>query len=193
MRRAYTAAAMADITELLQRANQGDAAALDELMPLVYANLRQLAHRQLSRESHAHTLDTTALVHELYLGLHRGGELPGEARGQFFAYAATAMRHILVDAARRRASGKRGGGHQRMELDSLSLSAEGEVHDVLAVNQVLEQLQQVNPRLVRMIEMRFFAGMSVEDTASALEIDPRSVVRDWQKARLFLHRALAAG
>jgi len=183
-----------EITELLARARGGDASAVQALMPLVYQRLRELAHRQLAGERAARTLDTTALVHELYLDLRRRAELPGEDRARFFAYAATAMRHILVDEARRRLAEKRGSGSEHTMLDRLdsepaAFALDSEAHSVVAIDQALAQL---SPRLVQIIEMRFFAGMSVEDTASALDLDPRSVVRDWQKARLFLHEALAA-
>jgi RNA polymerase sigma factor (TIGR02999 family) len=181
---------MADITELLVRARSGDAAAVDTLMPLVYQRLRELAHRQLKAESGPRTLDTTGLVHELYLNLVQREEIPGADRARFFAYAATAMRHILVDEARKRLAEKRGGGGERIDLDSCTIALDAEAHDVVAIDQALTALTQQSPRLAQVIEMRFFAGMSVEDTATALAVDPRSIVRDWQKARLFLHRAL---
>jgi len=189
---------MAEITDLLVRARSGDAAAVQALMPLVYQRLRELAHRQLAGERAPRTLDTTALVHELYLDLQQQAHLPGPDRARFFAYAATAMRHILVDEARRRLAEKRGSGCEHTTLNRLdgepaAFALDTEAHSVVAVDQALSKLAQQHPRLVQIIEMRFFAGMSVEDTASALELDPRSVVRDWQKARLFLHEALAAG
>src|ERR1700722_11373625 len=182
---------MAEITELLARARGGDASAIQALMPLVYNRLRELAHRQLAKEAGPRTLNTTALVHELYLDLLKREQLPGSDRARFFAYAATAMRHILVDEARRRLAEKRGGG-QRAELESLILPLDAEAHDVVAIDQALTTLAQKSPRLAQIIEMRFFAGMSVEDTAASLDLDPRSVVRDWRKARMFLHRSLAA-
>jgi len=186
---------MAEITDLLVRARSGDAAAVQALMPLVYQRLRELAHRQIAGERASRTLDTTALVHELYLDLQSQAQLPGPDRGRFFAYAATAMRHILVDEARRRLAEKRGSGCEHITLNRLdgepaAFALDGEAQSVVAVDQALAKLAQQHPRLVQIIEMRFFAGMSVEDTASALELDPRSVVRDWQKARLFLHTAL---
>lgn len=181
---------MADITELLVRARSGDAAAVGTLMPLVYERLRELAHRQLGAESGPRTLNTTGLVHELYLNLVQREEIPGADRARFFAYAATAMRHILVDEARKRLAEKRGGGGERVDLESCTIALDAEAHDVIAIDQALTALKQQSPRLAQVVEMRFFAGMSVEDTATALQIDPRSIVRDWQKARLFLHRAL---
>ncbi len=182
---------MGEITELLARAKDGDAAAREALLPMVYQRLRELAHRQLAAESGPRTLDTTALVHELYLDLLRREQLPGADRARFFGYAATAMRHILVDEARRRIAEKRGGGGVRIDLASAALPLDAEAHDVVAIDQALATLAQQSPRLGQIVEMRFFAGMSVEDTAAALDLDPRSIVRDWQKARLFLHRALA--
>lgn len=182
---------MAEITELLSRARSGDATAMDALMPLVYQRLRELAHRQLAGEAAQRTLDTTALVHELYLDLLKRQQLPGADRACFYAYAATAMRHILVDEARRRLAEKRGGGGERVDLESLTIPLDAEAQHVVAIDQALTALMQQSPRLAQVIEMRFFAGMSVEDTAAALDMNPRSVVRDWQKARMFLHRALA--
>lgn len=189
---------MADITELLARARDGDASAVAALMPIVYQRLRELAHRQLGAESAPRTLDTTALVHELYLDLQKRTPLPGSDRARFFAYAATAMRHILVDEARRRLAEKRGSGVDctgldRLDADNPVFSLDAEAHSVVAIDQALAGLAQQNPRLAQIVEMRFFAGMSVDDTAAALGIDPRSVVRDWQKARLYLHQALAVG
>jgi RNA polymerase sigma factor (TIGR02999 family) len=184
---------MAEITELLALARGGDAAAVDKLMPVVYQRLRELAHRQIAGEAAQRTLDTTALVHELYLDLVERQPLPGRDRVQFFAYAATAMRHILVDEARRRLAGKRGGGGERVDLDAISLPLDAPAQDVIAIDQALTQLTQQSARLAQIIEMRFFAGMSVEDTAAVLNLDPRSVVRDWKKARLFLHDALNPG
>lgn len=188
---------MAEITDLLVRARGGDASAVQTLMPLVYQRLRELAHRQLAGESGSHAIDTTALVHELYLDLHNQGQLPGPDRARFFGYAATAMRHILVDEARRRLAEKRGSGCEhttlnRLDGEAATFALDAEAHSVVAIDQALATLAQQAPRLVQIIEMRFFAGMSVEDTAAALDLDPRSVVRDWQKARLFLHEALAA-
>jgi len=189
---------MAEITDLLARARGGDATAVATLTPLVYQRLRELAHRQLCREAAPRTLDTTALVHEVYVDLLQREQLPAIDRARFFAYAATAMRHILVDEARRRLADKRGAGSEHTGLDRLdgepaAFALDGEAHSVVAIDQALHALMRQSPRLVQIIEMRFFAGMSVEDTAAALELDPRSVVRDWQKARLFLHEALGAG
>jgi len=187
---------MAEITDLLARARGGDASAVDALAPLVYQRLRELAHRQLQRESAPRTLDTTALVHEVYVDLLQREPLPALDRARFFAYAATAMRHILVDEARRRIADKRGAGCEHTGLDRLdgeaaTFALDSEAHSVVAIDQALETLMRQSPRLVQIIEMRFFAGLSVEETAAALQLDPRSVVRDWQKARLFLHEALS--
>jgi RNA polymerase sigma factor (TIGR02999 family) len=186
---------MAEITDLLARARGGDVSAVQALMPLVYQRLRELAHKQLVGERAARTLDTTALVHELYLDLQQQAQLPGPDRARFFAYAATAMRHILVDEARRRLTEKRGSGCEHTTLNRLdgepaAFALDSEASSVVAIDQALNALARQSPRLVQIVEMRFFAGMSVEDTAAALELDPRSIVRDWQKARLFLHEAL---
>jgi RNA polymerase sigma factor (TIGR02999 family) len=188
---------MAEITDLLARARGGDATAVAALTPLVYQRLRELAHRQLGREAAPHTLDTTALVHEVYVDLLQREQLPAPDRARFFAYAATAMRHILVDEARRRIADKRGAGCEHTGLDRLdgeaaAFALDSEAQSVVAIDQALGALMQQSPRLVQIIEMRFFAGLSVEETAAALDLDPRSVVRDWQKARLFLHEALGS-
>lgn len=181
----------AEITKLLRRINAGEDEALSALMPLVYERLHALARSQLNRVGpELHTLNTTGLVHELYLDLKRAQSLPEQSRGQFFAYSAKAMRHILVDAARRRLAIKRGGQMSHLSADALELSTDGEAHELLAIDQALTKLQELEPRLARIVELRFFAGLDVPDTACALGCAERTVVRDWQKARMFLHRSL---
>jgi len=186
---------MTEITALLSRAGAGDAAAANSLMPIVYARLKELARRQLGREQDSPSLGTTGLVHDAWLSLF--GQSPvGEAdvpwrdRGHFFAYAASAMRHILIDRARHRLRNKRGGGAVRVDLADLDLVVDDECADLLALDQALKLLADTNPRLVQVVELRFFAGLSVEDAARALDVDARTIERDWRKARALIHDAM---
>jgi RNA polymerase sigma factor (TIGR02999 family) len=182
---------MADITELLDRANRGDSAAANALVPMIYDRLRAIAHRQLAQEPHQKTLATTALVHEAYLSLFGGAELAWPDRGRFFAYTAKAMRNILIDNARRRLADKRGGGAvEKVDIAAIEVAIDDNNLDLLALDQALTQMASDHPRLVEVVELRFFAGLSVEDTASALDVDPRTVKRDWQKAHAYINRAL---
>ena len=181
-----------DVTGLLQAANQGDEKALDELAPLVYDELRWLAHQQMRKERGPRTLSTTALVHEAYLKLVNGPQLPAENRRYFYAAAAQAMRQILVSEARRRSAGKRGGGVADLTLDSEQLSVEEVSAELLALDQALDRLETVDDRLARVVEYRFFAGLSIDETAEMIEVSPRTVKRDWLLARAWLYRELQA-
>lgn len=184
-------AEIAHITGLLQAANAGDADALNRLAPLVYDELRWLAHRALQRESAAATLSTTALVHEAYLKVADGGELPAQSRRHFYGAASRAMRQVLVDAARRRGSAKRGGGAAPAVLDPQALAVTALSAELLALDAALIRLAGVDARLAQVVECRFFGGLSVEETAAVLEISTRSVKRDWRTARAWLHQQLA--
>lgn len=156
--------------------------------PELYERLRRLAHRQLAGEGQ-HTLNTTALVHEAWINLaHHQGEWSD--RDHFLAYAAVAMRHILVDHARRKGALKRGGDQLLVDWEDESLPADDIAAGVLALDSALLQLADVDARLVRVVELRFFAGLSVEEVGRVLGLTSRSVIRDWQKARLFLHAAV---
>lgn len=178
-----------DITVWLDRARAGDAQALERLMPQVYHELRALAHRHLQREPAGHTLSTTALVHEAYLRLsHSDAGWPD--RRHFFGYAATLMRNILVDYARRRGSEKRGGGVIAVELDQSDAKVDALAADVVALDAALIQLEQAEPDLARLVEMRFFAGMSLQEIGDLMGRSLRSLDRDWRKARAFLHQAM---
>lgn len=185
----------ADIPSLTQRLNalRGDGAALGaELPALVYAQLKQLAHRQLAREhGAARTLSTTALVHEAWLQID--GRQDWIDRGHFYRYAATAMRHILVDQARRRLAGKRGSGIEQLELDAVVAPAADIAADMIGLDRILSGLERSHPQLSQVVEMRFFAGLSVAETALGLGISERSVVRNWRMARAMIHRALEKG
>lgn len=161
----------------------------DTLQPLAYQRLRELAHRALSGEHGPQTLNTTALVHEAWLSL---ADRTDEFRDQthFFSYAAIAMRHILVDHARHRQALKRGSGEAPLDLDAVELPADHAAAEVLLLNDALDRLELLEPRLARVVELRFFAGLSVEETAGVLGIVARSVVRDWARARVFLQQAM---
>jgi RNA polymerase sigma factor (TIGR02999 family) len=159
-------------------------------MPQVCQSLRELARRHLAGERAGQTLSTTALVHEAWLSFSDG--LPAFVdRAQFHAYAATTMRHILVDHARRRLAQKRGGGEQRVDIEAIEIGVDDSAAELLALDRALDRLAALEPRLSRVVELRFFAGLSVEQTADALAIVPRSVVRDWARARAFLREAMA--
>lgn len=178
---------MSEVTELLGRASAGNAAAANELMPLIYGRLKELARRQLAREGDSPSLATTALVHDAYLSLFGSSDVPWRDRGHFFAYAARAMRSILIDRARRKAADKRGSGAVHLELKPDDVAQLDECIDLLALDQALDRLEQSYPRLAQVVELRFFAGLSVEDVASALDVDPRTIERDWRKARAFIY------
>ncbi|HUO74222.1 MAG TPA: sigma-70 family RNA polymerase sigma factor [Solirubrobacteraceae bacterium] len=179
------------VTQLLVRCRDGDRAALDELLPLVYGELRRIAQSHLRRERAGHTLQSTALVHEAYLRLI-GATRPGwQDRAHFFGIAANAMRQILVDHARARAAAKRGSGAERLELtESMSAGGEPEV-DVLALDEALGRLAALDRVQARIVELRFFAGLTIDECAEALAISPATVKRDWTSARAWLHRELS--
>jgi RNA polymerase sigma factor (TIGR02999 family) len=174
---------------LLSRGGTGPSA-VDRLVPLVYDELRTMAHRQLARERRHITLDTTGLVHEAYLRLVDEGRVPDQSRAYFFGAAAQAMRRVLVDAARARKRLKRGAGRDPLDLDGVQLLADGFAADLLDLDDALGKLSELFPRQARVVECRFFGGLSVEETAAALDLAPRTVKRDWALARAWLFRAL---
>lgn len=180
----------AELSALLERLEGGDRDALDRLVPLLYPELRRIAGR-VHAANPSDTLSPTALVHELYLRL--AGEEGGGwgSRAHFLAVAAIAMRHILVDRARERAAGKRGGGQQRVTLDEGVGAIAEQADAMLELDEALTQLAALDRRLAQVVECRFFGGMSEEETAVALGVTARTVRRDWVKARGLLHRALA--
>lgn len=182
-----------EITRLLIAHRQGDDRALEELIPIVYTDLRRIARQQLARLRPGNTLDTTALVHEAYLKLvdHRLVELAD--RRHFFAIAARSMRDILVDEARRRSARKRGGGAARVPLDRAELGVDDQIETLLAIDRALTRLGRIDGRLVRVFECRFFAGYTEEETAVSLELPLRTVQRDWMKSKAWLRRELGAG
>jgi RNA polymerase sigma factor (TIGR02999 family) len=177
------------LNELLAAPPAGDAPCLERLLPQAYDELRQLAHRYLRQQAPGHTLQSTALVHEAYLRLANQENLKFENERQFFGLAALIMRQVLVDYARRRGTGKRNGG-QRIPLeDSLSL-LDGKSLELVALDDALKALARLDIQQSRIVELRFFGGMSIEETAEVLEISPATVKRHWSTARAFLHREM---
>ena len=176
-----------EVTRLLEAAEAGDGEALERLVPLVYEDLRRVAHRQLDREGGGHTLQTTALIHEAYLKLAAGGAVSASGRAHFLAIAARAMRQVLVDYARRRKAAKRGGGVISVTLGDEAQPADTSAEDLLALDDALKEL---DPRQRQVIECRFFGGMEERDIAEALGVSERTVRRDWVKARAWLYKSL---
>jgi RNA polymerase sigma factor (TIGR02999 family) len=178
------------VTELLVRWRSGDRDALEALMPLVYDELRRLAHHYLRQERSDHTLQSTALVHEAYLRLTGNTPPQWQSRAHFFGIAAHLMRQILVEHARSRGTAKRGGNAPRLALDeSLAMPQQTGV-DVIALDRALQQLSELDAQQGRIVELRFFAGLTIEDTSEVLGISPATVKRDWTTARAWLFRAM---
>jgi RNA polymerase sigma-70 factor (ECF subfamily) len=178
------------ITHLLHEWSAGDQRALDELTPLVYEELRKQAARYLRRERPGHTLQTTALIHETYLKLVDAQDVEWQSRAHFFAIAANLMRRILVDHARRRDAHKRGGDQVRLPLDEALAIAEESHVDLLALDEALDRLAAFHAQQARVVELRFFSGLSVEEAAAALGVSPRTVKSDWALARAWLRREI---
>lgn len=182
-----------DVTQLLRELGDGRAEAFHELLPKVIATLRGIAHRQLRGERSDHTLNTTALVNEAYLKLAGSEGKDWQNRAHFFAVAARAMRQVLVSYARARNADKRGGGAVHITLDENTPPlGDTQLDELIALNDALERLEELNPRHVRIVECRFFAGLTVTETAEALGLARATVVRDWRMARAWLRHALEA-
>ena len=180
-----------EITQLLRAWTEGREGASDKLMPLVYAELHRLAKAYMSRERPDHTLQTTALVNEAYLRLVDASQAQFQDRAHFFAMGAQVMRRILVDWARSHRSLKRGGGRRMVQLEeALVADPESEV-ELVALDDALQALGQLDPRKSQIVELRFFGGLSVEETASVLKVSPDTVMRDWKLAKSWLRRELA--
>jgi RNA polymerase sigma factor (TIGR02999 family) len=178
------------VTSLLLRWRSGDKAALDALMPLVYSELRRLAHHYLQQERTDHTLQSTALVHEAYARLI-GQSLPEwQNRAHFFGVAAQIMRQILVDYARQRRAVKRGGELCKLTLENAESESQRTEVDIVALDDALRDLAKIDAQQSRVVELRFFAGLSIEDTSEVLGISPSTVKRDWNTARVWLYREL---
>lgn len=180
-----------EVTRLIARWSQGDEEAFDRVVDLVYDDLRRIARRHLRRSHPQHTLDTTGLVHEAYLKLASVQGATSKNRSQFFAFFSKAMRRILIDYARARDAEKRGGTRVRVPLAEDTAAVDAQAFEVLAVDEALEFLGERDARLTQVVECRFFGGLSVSETAEALELSTRTVQRDWVRARAILSRALA--
>ena len=180
------------ITQLLTEWRDGDKTALDRLIPLVYEELRRLAHHYLRRERPGYTLQTTALVNEAYLKLvdHKG--MRWQNRSHFYAVAAQAMRRILIDQARSRDAAKRGGGANVVSLDEAAILAQTQAAQLLALDDALNQLALIDKRKSRIVELRYFGGLSVEETAEVIGVSPVTVMREWSSAKAWLLRAMSA-
>jgi RNA polymerase sigma factor (TIGR02999 family) len=180
------------LTQLLIAWSQGDAAALEQLAPLVYVELRKLAHRYMKRERAGHTLQTTAVVHEAFLRLLGNPQEKWQNRAHFYTIAAKMMRRILVDYARANSRAKRGGETARVSIEDIDAPVADVAlnPDVIALDEALEKLTEIDPRRARVVELRFFGGLSVEETAHVLQVVPDTVVRDWRVAKAWLFRYL---
>jgi RNA polymerase sigma factor (TIGR02999 family) len=178
------------VTELLLAWSLGEERALEKLTPVVYEELRRLAHRYMGGERVAHTLQTTALVNEAYLRLIDGKQVSWQNRAHFFAVSAQLMRRILVDGARSRKAQKRGARPQQVTLHEALLVTRQHGEDLVALDEALKAMAKVDPRKSQVVEMRFFGGLSVEETAEVLKVSPDTVLRDWRLAKLWLVREL---
>jgi len=185
-----TEASSDEVSQLLHAWNNGDAAALDKLMPLVHGELRRLAKRYIGRHQPGRTLQTTALIHEAYLRLVSQPKR-WHNRSHFFAVAAQAMRHILVDYARSRRSAKRGSGERALSLDEAAFVTDERAAELVALDEALNELAALHPRQSRVVECRFFGGLTAEETAVVLQVSPDTITRDWRMARAWLQRALS--
>lgn len=196
-----------NVTQLLLRWRGGDASALDALFPLVYDELRELARGHLRHERSSHTLQRTALVHEAYLRIVDQTQVDWQSRRQFFAIASQMMRRVLVDHARRRRAAKRGGSAQRIDLEAVLRAEAGTIEgtddlssppsivrvDFAAIDDALRRLESLDPKQGKLVELRFFGGLSIKDTADVLDISPATVKREWAVARAWFQRELADG
>jgi RNA polymerase sigma factor (TIGR02999 family) len=182
-----------DVSALLKDIGSSGQDALDRLFPVLYRELKRIAHRQLRGERPDHTLNTTCLVHEAYVKLRGLDRLTWQNRAHFLAVAAQAIRRVLVDYAVATRAQKRGGKRHRVSLDEALLQVEHPIDQLVAIDMQLKRLEQFDPRLARVVEYRFFSGMSIEETAHVLESSPATVKRDWSLARAWLHRELDGG
>jgi RNA polymerase sigma-70 factor (ECF subfamily) len=180
-----------DVTSLLRAWGRGDPAALDELTPVIYEELRRRAHSYMKNERGDHTLQTTALANEAWLRLVNVSVVDWKDRAHFFAIAANMMRRILVDAARARGREKRGGSAQRVDLDQIPDISARRDPELIAIDEALKTLAELDPRKAKVIELRFFGGLSVEETAEVLKVHEQTVLRDWRLARVWLMREMS--
>ncbi len=180
-----------EVTQLLLDWSNGDQAAFDALMPLVYNQLRQMAHRYMSQERPGHTLQTTALVNEAYLRLIDQRQVHWQNRAHFFAVAAQAMRRILIDHARKQRYAKRGGGARKISLDEAAVMSQERAADLLALDEALKSLAAIDPQQSRVVELRFFGGLTIEETAEVLRLSVDMVKREWATAKAWLFREMS--
>jgi RNA polymerase sigma factor (TIGR02999 family) len=180
-----------EVSQLLQAWGQGDSNAFDALVAIVYDELRRMARRHMARQSPGHTLQTTALIHEAYMRLVDLKDVAWQDRSHFFAVAARAMRHVLVDYARSRRAAKRGGKLRLVSLDEAATICEERAAEVVALDDALENLAAFDSRKCQVVELRYFGGLSVDETAEVLGVSPETVARDWRIARTWLHRELS--
>ncbi len=179
------------VTNLLKAWSQGEEAALERLLPLVHQELRRLARGYMFRERVGHTLQTTALVNEAYLRLVNARQVNWQNRAHFFALSAQLMRRILVDSARAHRDQKRGGGTPKITLDEALVGPQEKGQDLVALDDALKRLAEVDPRKSRVVELRFFGGLRVEETAEVLNVHPNAVLRDWRLAKMWLKREMS--
>lgn len=184
-------AAAQEITQLLLSWSNGDASALDQLIPLVYPQLRRIARAYMGRENSAQTLQTSALINEAYLRLVNQQQVKWQDRAHFFAVAAQIMRHILVDHARRYRRNKRGGGTEHVALDDIAVVCEERAAELVALDEALNQLAEIDPRKSKIVELRFFGGLTVDETAEVLKLAPITIMREWRAAKAWLGREVS--
>jgi RNA polymerase sigma factor (TIGR02999 family) len=181
------------VTLLLTELREGNQEAANRLMPLIYSELRRMAGSFMQRERPGHTLQATALVNEVYMRLAGGATVPWQNRAHFFGIAAHAMREVLLDYARRHIAGKRGGKDaQKVDIDVELRGVSPKIENVIVIDEALQRLERIDPRQSRLIELRFFAGLSVEETAEVMGVSPVTIKREWRSAKAWLHRELAA-
>jgi RNA polymerase sigma factor (TIGR02999 family) len=184
---------MSEVTQILQAIEQGDARAVDQLLPAVYQELRQLAAQKLSHEKPGQTLQATALVHEAYLRLVGTEGQNFRSKTHFFAAAAEAMRRILIDNARRKRSNKHGGGQVRVDLEAEDMAIEGPAEDILALDEALSGLAQTDKEKAELVKLRYFAGLTLEQAAQMLGLSPTTAKRHWRFAKAWLYNRLSGG
>ncbi len=182
-----------EVTQLLAEWSSGDESALSELIPLVEKELHRLAHHYISRERAGHTLQTTALINEAYLRLAHDSHAHFQNRAHFFGVAANLMRQIMVDHARARQSAKRGGGFHKVSLDEAATVGDERAAELIALDEALKELVRAAPRQGRVVELRYFGGLSVEETAEVLKVHPNTVLNDWREAKAWLYCVLNEG
>jgi RNA polymerase sigma-70 factor (ECF subfamily) len=181
-----------DVTQLLLKWSQGDRSAMEELLPMVYRELQKIAHRYLNKERGEHTLQTTALVHEAYIKLIDQTRVQWQNRAHFFGIAAQAMRRILVDNARQRLAGKRGKGAEKLSIEDNEIDISDEkASNLVELDLALKKLAELDPQKARLVELRYFGGLSLEETAEVLGVSRPTVIRQWRLAKAWLYKEIA--